>query len=75
MTYYSTGLSKHLPKRGKPIECNNAITVDILLKKGCIVETLAELTTKVETVNVVKEQIIEVPKKKKGNPNFGKKKV
>lgn len=76
MIYYSTGKSANLPKRGKVVSTENKAVIDILLKNGYITETLEE--EKQEPVEVVKatvkQEIAEVPKKKKGNPNFGKKK-
>lgn len=77
MIYYSTGKSEYLPKRGKVVSTENKSVIAILLKNGCIAETLEE--EKQEPVEVVKatvkQEIAEVPKKKKGNPNFGKKKI
>lgn len=88
MIYYSTGKSIYLPKRGKIVETSNQSTIDVLLKKGSIVMSLEELEqenpkelpVEVKEVNINTNShyndgsLIEVPKKKKGNPNFGKNK-
>jgi hypothetical protein len=76
MIYYSTGKSANLPKRGKVVSTENKSVIAILLKNGCIAETLEE--EKQEPVEVVKatvkQEVVEFPKKRRGNPNFGKKK-
>ena len=75
MIYYSTGKSIYLPKRGKIVETSNQSTIDVLLKKGSIVMSLEELEQEnPKEVPVEVKEVVEVPKKKKGNPNFGKNK-
>lgn len=76
MQYYSTGTSAYLPKRGKVVATENKSVIEILLKNGHIAETLDEPKQEpVEPVKLHEEPVQTVQKKKKGNPNFGKKKV
>ena len=80
MDFYSTGTGNYLPPKGRKVECSEEVG-ERLIKKGVLVSSLEQLSEKKVILTEkpisqqVKEQIIEVPKKKKGNPNFGKKKV
>lgn len=71
MTYYSTGKSPYLPAKGKAVECTNTTTVEILLKKGSLVVSLAEL----DVVETKAPEVIEVEKVKVEKPIIEKPKV
>ncbi len=60
MIYYSTGISPYLPKMGATVDCNNDITVDILLKGGLIVKDLNDLEECKNEVAEIVEPIAEV---------------
>jgi reverse gyrase len=85
MIYYSTGKGTFLNKKGAAVEVNHEGTAQILLQRGYITESLDNLKPKAvqveeKKVEIVEEakpfkhpDIIELPKKRKGNPNWGKK--
>ena len=70
MTYYSTGIGTHLPKRKTVVECNE-ITGNILVTRGFLVINLSELDDEVK--EKIEIPVEEIKPKKKGNPNWGKK--
>lgn len=55
-TYYSTGLSQHLPSRGRSVVCLPA-TADRMIAKGYLVKTREELYDQPEAV--VEEEAIQ----------------
>ena len=86
MIYYSTGKSSHLPKYGKIVHCENKTTIEILIKKGFLVENLETVEALVEqpeaeqTVETVEAPVeVKQPKvtvkatKPKGRPKETKK--
>jgi hypothetical protein len=80
MIYYSTGKNSYLPRKGNQVICENKVTIDILKKKGAIVDSLEELEVIVPIVKAVEteQNPVEVTqpivvKKRKGNPNWAKK--
>lgn len=56
--HYSTGKSRHLGYKGKPIDGLDSATAAILINKGVIVESLEELF---ETIPDVKENAMQHP--------------
>lgn len=87
MIYYSTGKSRYLAAKGRRVEVNEQ-TGNRLVEKGCLVVSIDDLTASkivedvvVEQAPIVEDVVVDIKPekaekpKKKGNPNWGKKKV
>jgi hypothetical protein len=79
MIYYSTGISPHLKVKGTPVDCIEQ-TGEHLLQRGFLVRNLSDLeiqkNNQIEIQQPKEIENIETKPlvKRKGNPNWGKKK-
>lgn len=73
MKFYSTGMGRYLPPKGRTVECEEAVG-ERLIKKGVLVRTLEHKVVKHEVIREEEIPLPNEPVKRKGNPNWGKKK-